>query len=60
MDQGVALRGVSVNPPQVLRIDDRKGSLQVGKDAALVLWNAHPFDVTARARHVFIEGEPIC
>ena len=60
MDQVEALKAVTLNPAQVLRIDDRKGSLQVGKDADLVLWNAHPFDVTARARHVFIEGEPIC
>ena len=60
MDQIEALKAVTLNPAQVLRIDDRKGSLQVGKDADLVVWNAHPFDVTARARHVFIEGEPIC
>ena len=37
MDQIEALKAVTLNPAQVLRIDDRKGSLQVGKDADLVV-----------------------
>ncbi|MFA6654973.1 MAG: amidohydrolase family protein, partial [Bacillota bacterium] len=44
-------------PAQILGIDDRVGSLEVGKDADLVIWNGHPFNTLTVAEKVFIEGE---
>ena len=37
-----AWKMVTLNPAKLLQIDDRVGSVKVGKDADLVLWNGHP------------------
>ncbi|HKR20964.1 MAG TPA: amidohydrolase family protein, partial [Pyrinomonadaceae bacterium] len=39
-----------------LGIQDRVGSLEVGKDADLAIWNAHPFSVYARVDTTFVDG----
>jgi imidazolonepropionase-like amidohydrolase len=51
-----ALKFVTLNPAKMLHIDDKVGSLQVGKDADLVVWNNHPLSIYARAEHTFIDG----
>ncbi|MCV4697747.1 amidohydrolase family protein, partial [Escherichia coli] len=38
-----ALRMITLNPAKQLRIDKRTGSIDVGKDADIVIWNMHPF-----------------
>jgi imidazolonepropionase-like amidohydrolase len=38
-----ALQMVTLNPAKQMGIDKRTGSVEVGKDADLVIWNAHPF-----------------
>ncbi|HSR69016.1 MAG TPA: amidohydrolase family protein [Acidobacteriota bacterium] len=52
-----ALATVTLNPAKQLRIDDRVGSLEEGKDADLVLWNNFPLSVYAVAEEVYIDGE---
>ncbi len=47
---------VSYNAAKALGIEDQTGSLEVGKDADVVLWTANPFSVYARADKVFIDG----
>ena len=44
-DQAIAM--VTMNPAKQLRIDQRVGSLDVGKDADVVIWNAHPLSTYA-------------
>ena len=51
-----ALRWITANPAWALGIDGETGTLEAGKRADLVLWDAHPFSVYARARKVFIDG----
>ncbi|TWT78220.1 hypothetical protein Pla123a_10100 [Posidoniimonas polymericola] len=51
-----ALKFVTLNPARQLRIDDRVGSLTVGKDADLVLWNAPPLSIYARCEQTWIDG----
>lgn len=51
-----AIRWVTINPAWALGIDDRTGSLEVGKSADLVLWSANPFSVYARAEKVWVDG----
>jgi imidazolonepropionase-like amidohydrolase len=53
-DQAIAL--VTMNPAKQLRIDQRVGSLDVGKDADVVLWNAHPLSTYATVDKTFIDG----
>ena len=51
-----ALRWITVNPAWVLGIDSLVGTLEVGKNADVVVWNGDPFSVYARAEQVFIDG----
>ena len=51
-----AINWITSNPARAMRIDDRVGSLEVGKDADAVIWTADPFSVYALAEHVFIDG----
>jgi imidazolonepropionase-like amidohydrolase len=52
-----ALKMITLNPARQLGIDKRTGSIEVGKDADLVIWNAHPFSVYARTEMTLIEGD---
>ncbi len=47
---------VSYNPAKSLGIADETGSLEVGKNADVVLWTSDPFSVYARAEKVYIDG----
>jgi len=52
-----ALKLVTLNPAIQLGIQDRVGSIEVGKDADLAIWNAHPLSVYARVDMTLIDGE---
>jgi len=52
-----ALKLVTLNPAIQLGIQDRVGSIEVGKDADVAIWNAHPFSVYARVDTTFVDGE---
>ncbi|MEP5616378.1 MAG: amidohydrolase family protein, partial [Flavobacteriaceae bacterium] len=56
MSEIEAWKTVTVNPAKLLHIDNRVGSIEVGKDADLVLWNNHPLSVYAKAEKTMIEG----
>ncbi len=47
---------VTLNPAKLLHIEDRVGSLKVGKDADVVLWSDHPMSIYAKAEKTIIEG----
>ena len=48
---------VTINPAKQLKIDTRVGSLEVGKDADVVIWNKHPLSTYAIVDRVYIDGE---
>jgi len=54
-DEALAL--VTINPAKQLRIDNRAGSLEVGKDADVVIWNHHPLSSYAIVDRVYIDGQ---
>ncbi|MCF7561420.1 amidohydrolase family protein [Sabulilitoribacter multivorans] len=51
-----ALKFVTLNPAKLLHIDNRVGSIKVGKDADVVLWTDHPLSIYAKAEKTIIEG----
>ena len=59
LDRETALRAITLHPARVLGLDDRIGSLEVGKDADLVLWSGDPLDVMQRALRVWIGGRQV-
>lgn len=57
LPEEAALRTVTRNPAEILGIEDRVGTLEEGTDADLVVWDGEPFDITADAQHVFVDGQ---
>jgi len=53
-----ALKMITLNPAKLLHLDDRMGSIRVGKDADLVLWDDHPLSVYAQAQTTWVDGVP--
>lgn len=51
-----AWKFVTLNPAKLLHLDDRVGSLKVGKEADVVLWSDHPLSIYAKAEKTIIEG----
>lgn len=51
-----AFKMVTLNPAKMLHIDDRVGSIRVGKDADLVLWTDDPLSIYAKASTTIVDG----
>jgi imidazolonepropionase-like amidohydrolase len=59
LDRETALRSITINPARVIGIDDRLGSIEVGKDADLAIWSGDPLDVYSRVEQAFQDGREI-
>jgi imidazolonepropionase-like amidohydrolase len=57
VSEAEALAMVTINPARELGLDLRLGSIEVGKDADIALFNAHPLDGFARCEMTLIDGE---
>jgi imidazolonepropionase-like amidohydrolase len=51
-----ALKFVTINPAKQLRVDNRIGSLEAGKDADFVIWSGDPLSTYTRCEQTWIEG----
>jgi imidazolonepropionase-like amidohydrolase len=56
IDEDKAIKWLTINPAWALGLDDRIGSIEVGKNADVVLWSSDPFSVYSRAEKVWIDG----
>ena len=54
-----ALRAISVVPAEILRLQKRVGSLEVGKDGNVLLFSGDPLSVTSFVEHVIVEGNHV-
>jgi imidazolonepropionase-like amidohydrolase len=52
-----ALKLVTLNPAIQLGVQDRVGSIEVGKDADLVLFDAHPLSMDAVVQQTYVDGK---
>lgn len=59
LDRYEALKAITVNPAEIAGIADRVGSIEVGKDADLVLFSADPLEVLTTPDMVIINGKII-
>ncbi len=57
LSEEAALASVTINAARLLGVADRVGSIEVGKDADLVIFNGHPFSNLTLTRMVMIDGE---
>lgn len=59
LSRETALRTLTYNAAKLNGIEDRVGSLEVGKDADLVIWDGDLFDIYTRPSLVMINGEVV-
>jgi imidazolonepropionase-like amidohydrolase len=59
MSEEEALKLCTINPAKQLRLDHRMGSIEVGKDADVVIWTGHPLSTYSRVETTFVDGEPL-
>ncbi len=52
-----ALKMITLNPAWIIGVDDRVGSIDVGKDADLVIWDGYPLSSYGVPEKVLIDGE---
>lgn len=57
LPQNIALQAITINPASMLRIDDRVGTLELGKDADIVVLDGPPLDINSHVKIVFVEGK---
>ena len=57
LDENEALKLVTLNPARQLRIDGRVGSIEVGKEADLVLYDGHPLSAFSVVLKTFVDGD---
>ncbi len=56
MTEQDAWKTVTLNPAKLLHLDDRIGSIKIGKDADIVIWSDNPLSVNAQVEKTFIDG----
>ena len=59
MDPFDALKAITINPARHIGVADRVGSLEVGKDADIVLTDGCPFEVMTQVKAVLIDGRVV-
>jgi len=59
MPEEEAFRAITLNSAQLLGLGDRMGSLEVGKDADIAVFDGHPFFTYTRCQLVLIDGETV-
>ena len=57
MSEVEAMKLVTLNPAKLLNLDHRMGSIKVGKDADLVLWNEHPLSIYSKPLKTLVDGK---
>ena len=56
MDEFDALKAITINPAKHLGVEDRVGSLEVGKDGDIVVMSGSPLKVESLVKWVVIDG----
>jgi imidazolonepropionase-like amidohydrolase len=57
MPEQEALKAITINAAEIIGVDDRIGSLEVGKDADIIVLSGHPFDYRTVPELVLVDGQ---
>jgi imidazolonepropionase-like amidohydrolase len=57
MTEEDAFKAVTINAAEITGIGDRVGSLEIGKDADVVIYDGHPFEIRTRVETTVISGK---
>ena len=53
-----ALKALTLDAAQIFGVDDKLGSIEVGKMGNIIVTDGDPFELTTTMRYVFINGQP--
>jgi imidazolonepropionase-like amidohydrolase len=56
MDEYAALSAITIEAARICRLDHRLGSLKVGKDADLAIWDGDPLEIASSVRYTLVNG----
>ena len=59
MDEFEALKAITIHPAEHIGVAHRVGSLEVGKDADIVITDGNPFEIETNILSVFIDGKQV-
>lgn len=59
LDEEDALKAITIDSAKLLGLEKQIGSLEIGKDADIVLWQGHPFDTRSKVKLAIINGQII-
>lgn len=59
MKESDALKAITINPAKHLGIEDKVGSIEMGKDADFVVYEGNPLDSSSVIKHVVINGNKL-
>ncbi|HAN97326.1 MAG TPA: imidazolonepropionase [Planctomycetaceae bacterium] len=59
LPQDEALRSITLSPAEILGVADRVGSLDIGKDATLIVTDGNPLETTTQVEHAWIGGRTV-
>ena len=59
LSEETALKALTINPAEMLDLENRVGSLESGKDADFVVLSGNPFSVYTKVLETWIEGEKV-
>ena len=59
LDEWEALKAITINAAEIIGVADRIGSIEVGKDADIVVFSGHPFKWRTKVERVFVNGEEV-
>lgn len=57
MKKESALKAITINPAEIVGMSDRLGSIEVGKDADIVIFDGHPLDIMSKVELVLVDGK---
>jgi len=57
MKNDKALEAITINPARTLGIEDRVGSIEIGKDADIVIWDGNPLEIQSHVLFTIIDGK---
>lgn len=59
MKKEKAIESITINPAKALGIEDRVGSIEVGKDADIVIWDGYPLEIQSNVLYTIINGKTV-
>jgi imidazolonepropionase-like amidohydrolase len=59
LEQDHALRSITLSPAEIFGVADRVGSLEVGKDATLIVTDGNPLEISTQTELAFIRGRRV-